>query len=505
MKKIISAKSIRLRKKQAFILLLVFSGITKSSFSSDPLMIIKKLIPKKPVILESGARFGIDTKRMAKLWPKAQIYAFEPNPNSYEKLKKNTNHLSNVKIHKLALSDFCGTSEFWVSTVNPGASSLLKKNTRDCFLKATFKKDPIYVECLTIDDWAKSNDVETIDFMWLDMEGYELFALQASPNIFQTTKVIYMEVNYQELLEGEPLYQEVKSWMEDQGFHEIWHQKMGNFQANVIFARNCLPDDFIVDFHECMSRNRVYKKEIAENDQNYKLLRFLYEEHIVKNIKYSKTPRIPKIIHQIWLGNNGKLPQKYHFLQKTWLKNHPEWEYKLWTEKELEKFGLINKKLFDEVNNYGGKADIARLEILYRIGGLYVDTDFECTKPLDIFHHICDFYAPITYCDEARLTNALIGAVPGHPILKSCIDALGKVKVEKNKKFDVYNITGPPCLTKGFFKEIENCDGPCVGFPIGYFLPWPAYFRHLKSREEIEKWISPETFGIHHWHASWVK
>ena len=85
--------------------------------------------------------------------------------------------------------------------------------------------------------------------------------------------------------------------------------------------------------------------------------------------------------------------------QQSWIKYHPGWQYILWTDEEIEKLNLVNKPLYRACKSYGAKSDIARYEILYRYGGLYVDCDFECLQPFDIFHHSCEFYAS---CDNAE-------------------------------------------------------------------------------------------------------
>lgn len=266
-----------------------------------------------------------------------------------------------------------------------------------------------------------------------------------------------------------------------------------------------LPDEFItVDFHKNMILSNCYDKNFAEKDPQWQKIKSLYDEHVVKNQKYSEQPRIPKIIHQIWLGNNGKLPEKYYRLQKTWLDNHPDWKYILWTEKEIEDFKLERKDLYDEADNYGSKTDIARYEIIYRLGGLYVDTDFECIKEFDTLNHICDFYVGLVYNRKVEMCNALIGACPGHPILRACIDNLKHKRPGKESMGDVMYRTGPYYFTECFFKAINKCTGPSVAFPRGYFFPWPSYARDQNSPAEVKKWINPETFGIHHWLLSWA-
>ena len=90
-----------------------------------------------------------------------------------------------------------------------------------------------------------------------------------------------------------------------------------------------------------------------------------YNDFWMSGAHYNSEPLIPKIIHQIWLGSS--LPEKYKRFQQSWKKYHPDWTYILWSEKEIEEFGLKNKKIYDKTKNLGQKSDIARYEILYRI------------------------------------------------------------------------------------------------------------------------------------------
>jgi mannosyltransferase OCH1-like enzyme len=86
---------------------------------------------------------------------------------------------------------------------------------------------------------------------------------------------------------------------------------------------------------------------------------------------------IPRIIHQIWLGPLTP-PSK---ALDSWKKKHPNWEYRLWTEDNLP--NLKNQHAFDVSDNYPQKADILRYELLEQFGGVYVDADVHCIKPVD--------------------------------------------------------------------------------------------------------------------------
>lgn len=88
---------------------------------------ISKYLPNNPVIIEAGAHIGLDTCEMAKMWPGAKIFAFEPIPELFQKLVKATSSFPNVKCFQMALGDetgFCNINQS--SGASDGSSSLLE-------------------------------------------------------------------------------------------------------------------------------------------------------------------------------------------------------------------------------------------------------------------------------------------------------------------------------------------------------------------------------------------
>ena len=84
---------------------------------------------------------------------------------------------------------------------------------------------------------------------------------------------------------------------------------------------------------------------------------------------------IPKIIHQIWLGPKKPPQWCIDSWKINYINSNPDWEYKLWTEKEINDFKLKNENIYDKEPTYRGKSDIARYEILFREGGIFLDAD----------------------------------------------------------------------------------------------------------------------------------
>lgn len=171
---------------------------------------------------------------------------------------------------------------------------------------------------------------------------------------------------------------------------------------------------------------------------------------------------IPKIIHQIWIGNSK--PPKLNSLYMDTCRMDG-WKYKLWsdddiTEKnfpltfdliqDIVQVGKIDKKLNKKLAQI---ADLMRLEILYRNGGVYIDTTAECLKNLDGIldrknykfvvsnEDPCGFECKNSY-GNYYISNSFIASTKGNQVLKNLLNE------NKLKKIDIfsYNInheTGP--------------------------------------------------------------
>lgn len=129
---------------------------------------------------------------------------------------------------------------------------------------------------------------------------------------------------------------------------------------------------------------------------------------------------VPHIIHQIWVGPN-EFPSEFREYQRSWQQHHPDWELRFWTEDNLPD-DLVRPEALDRLRTPAERSDILRLEVLHREGGVYVDTDFECRRPLDPHIEGLDFFT--AYLKPGRVNNAFIGSVPGHPILERALREL---------------------------------------------------------------------------------
>lgn len=204
-----------------------------------PKTYIAQFLPKNPVIVEAGAHIGRDTKKMARLWPNSTIHAFEPIPELFISLQKKTAGLPNVHRYNCALSNKTGTALMYESGGRSTAVSSLLTPIAEQFVQpeAITTFTAIEVKTITLDDWARQHNINAVDFLWLDMQGYELAALQAAPELLKTVRVIHAEANRIPRYQGMPLYAELSAWLLEQGFIVQYELFARPEWGNALFVR----------------------------------------------------------------------------------------------------------------------------------------------------------------------------------------------------------------------------------------------------------------------------
>jgi mannosyltransferase OCH1-like enzyme len=192
---------------------------------------------------------------------------------------------------------------------------------------------------------------------------------------------------------------------------------------------------------------------------------------------------IPKIIHQVWSGIEDPLPESFKELAETWKKHHPAWKYMFWDNKKMNEFIRAfcpaYWEPYYEVKYNIQRWDLIRYLILYQLGGMYVDMDYECLDSIELVledNKGCYFSAEPT--EHARLfglfnvtdyfNNALMISMPQHPFMKLIIESAFKELSEKknysNKMTEILMTTGPLLLTN-LYSVYEDTSDICIISP----------------------------------------
>ncbi len=129
---------------------------------------------------------------------------------------------------------------------------------------------------------------------------------------------------------------------------------------------------------------------------------------------------VPRIFHQIWLGPDP-FPDEYAAYQQTWLSRHPGWQLRFWTEDRLPD-DLRRPEAAERLRAPAERANILRLEVLWREGGVYVDTDFKCLRSIEPLIENAELF--ISLAKPGRVNNALMGSRPAHPLLDEALEQI---------------------------------------------------------------------------------
>jgi inositol phosphorylceramide mannosyltransferase catalytic subunit len=272
------------------------------------------------------------------------------------------------------------------------------------------------------------------------------------------------------------------------------------------------------DFDQSLCRSgrskALYNKNFGRFDTSFAplyvqqkdALKVLYNLDRQKPFIFTGNSKIPKIIHQIWLG--GTLPERLKDWAETW-KNWEGWEHRLWTDEDVKNLNLINSELFDSAHNYGEKADILRLEILYRFGGLYVDTDMECFNRdfFEFANHEYSFYCGILPLECIRkwekckfsLANAVLASVAYHPMLEKIIMELASYAKDNKRGGTVFK-TGPRYISNQVLNNLKLLGHEGIIFPTTFFYPI-----HKNEMDYLQELLQPESAGVHYWDGSWTR
>lgn len=206
----------------------------QEGLTSPKLDLIAQFIPKNPVIIEAGALYGAETIQLIDKWPNAKIFSFEPNPAAYNQLQMVS---TNAKTFNLALSNSESKTKLYISPGLIGKENSLEAGSSLLPPKEAQEQE-IDIQCTTLDNWCEKNNISYIDLLWLDIEGFELQALKASPKSLKTVKAIYTKTNHHDFRINTTKYSDLKAFLEENGFKILSHCYNKELQGSAIFLRN---------------------------------------------------------------------------------------------------------------------------------------------------------------------------------------------------------------------------------------------------------------------------
>lgn len=208
-------------------------SLKKTSFKEDAFEVQYKILHGEArCILDVGANRGDTAIKYSTLFDQAKVYAFEPFPETYEKLFVNIKEYKKIIPARYAISDKKGEAVLF-SNINEDTNSLLPSDKIGLSSDQQVKnKSSITVQTETIDNYCLDNNIQHIDILKMDIQGSELAALKGAINLLEKKKIklIYTETYFKQQYQGQPLFHDISSFLYKYGYviQDIYSPIYGN-------------------------------------------------------------------------------------------------------------------------------------------------------------------------------------------------------------------------------------------------------------------------------------
>jgi FkbM family methyltransferase len=184
--------------------------VTDSSITKE---FIRQLVSSpNPTILEIGSHHGTHTLWFLDIFDSPQIFCFEPDPRASLRFKQNLENRPEISFYEYAVGDKNGETTFYMSSGRESElmledwdySGSIRKPKKHLKVHpwCKFEKN-IIVSTKTLDSWCQEEDINRIDFIWMDVQGAEIDVIRGGRNALKKTRYLYTEYSDEELYEGQ--------------------------------------------------------------------------------------------------------------------------------------------------------------------------------------------------------------------------------------------------------------------------------------------------------------
>lgn len=165
----------------------------ESHFTSKEL---PKLVPADGIFFDVGANKGDYSNLLLSNFPKATIYSFEPNPNTFKMINERLGN--RINLYQLGVGKEKGSLELFFDSSNKTSVEATSNPEILKEISKTQQIDKVDIDVTTLDSFCQENSINQIDFLKIDTEGFELDALEGASNLLDNGKIKVIQFEFNE-------------------------------------------------------------------------------------------------------------------------------------------------------------------------------------------------------------------------------------------------------------------------------------------------------------------
>jgi FkbM family methyltransferase len=195
-------------------------------------------------VLDVGAHIGEFAQRIRTMLPNAELVCFEPLEEPFTKLTERFRGQPNFRAIRCALGEKAGQHEIHHNEYAPSSSLLPMAELHKKSFPFAVKEQTEMIEVRRLSDVARELNLPDPLLLKLDVQGFEAKVIAGGEDVVARAKIIIIEVSFQTLYEGGPLFDDLYRLLRDHGltyngnFEQLSSPRDGRIlQADAIFCR----------------------------------------------------------------------------------------------------------------------------------------------------------------------------------------------------------------------------------------------------------------------------
>jgi hypothetical protein len=221
---------------------------------------------------------------------------------------------------------------------------------------------------------------------------------------------------------------------------------------------------------------------------------------------------IPKNLFQTYYCDYKDLPSYVKNCTETWQQNNPDFNYIYMSETECHKWLLENynpqyARAYEMLKHKAQKGDLWRYSIVNKLGGIYMDIDTVCRRPIsDVIDYNYNFVTSLELDKNSMFTQWGFGGQANNSILTNLTNYIienvaGWPDNQNSLKTD---LTGPVSFQKAVVSVLGSDADPIVNLMdfhnnnvVDFGITWEDHIKNAVEEINNSPAAQKEKFGLY--------